>query len=70
MILDNRKLFSHFSGWQVGYSGFTYHISAKMNLIRYVENQREHHKIFSYKEELIELLKDNSVDYNEDFLLK
>jgi len=41
-----------------------------MNLIRYVENQREHHKIFSYKEELVELLKDNSVDYNEDFLLK
>jgi hypothetical protein len=25
---------------------------------------------FSYKEELIALLKDNSVDYNEDFLLK
>ena len=31
MILENRKLFSHFSGWQVGYSGFTYHISSKEN---------------------------------------
>ncbi len=70
MILKNGKSFSHFTKWQVGYSLFTYHISAKMNLIRYVENQREHHKIFSYKEELIALLKDNSVDYNEDFLLK
>ena len=29
MILENRKLFSHFTGWQVGYSGFTYHISSK-----------------------------------------
>jgi len=70
MILQNGKSFTHFTKWQVGYSLFTYHISAKMNLIRYVENQKEHHKIFSYKEELIELLKDNSVDYNEDFLLK
>ena len=69
MILDNRKLFSHFTGWQVGYSGFTYHISSKDKLIRYVENQREHHKIFSFKEELKELLNEHSVDYNEDYLI-
>ena len=69
MILDNRNLFSHFTGWQVGYSGFTYHISSKDKLIRYVENQREHHKIFSFKEELKELLNEHSVDYNEDYLI-
>jgi putative transposase len=69
MILENGKLFSHFTGWQVGYSSFTYHISSKVNLIRYVENQREHHKIFSFKKELIELLKEHSVDFNEDYLI-
>jgi len=69
MILENGKLFSHFNGWQVGYSAFTYHISSKVNLIRYVENQREHHKICSYKDELTYLLKEHSVDYNDDFLL-
>ena len=69
MILDNSKLLSHFTGWQVGYSSFTYHISSKANLIRYVENQREHHKIFSFKDELIELLKEHSVDFNEDYLI-
>jgi putative transposase len=69
MILKNRKLFSHFTGWQVGYSGFTYHISSKVKLIKYVENQREHHKIFSFKEELKELLKEHSVDYDEDYLI-
>ena len=68
MILENRKLFSHYVGWQVGYSGFTYHISSKANLIRYVENQREHHKIYSFKQELEELLKEHSVDYDEDYL--
>jgi putative transposase len=54
MILENCRLFSHFNGWQVGYSGFTYHISSKAKLIKYVENQREHHKIYSFKEELTE----------------
>ncbi|MGA2408398.1 MAG: transposase [Bacteroidales bacterium] len=69
MILENSKLFSHFTGWQVGYSSFTYHISSKAKLIRYVENQRERHKIFSFKKELIELLKEHSVDFNEDYLI-
>jgi putative transposase len=69
MILNNRKMFSHFTGWQVGYSGFTYHITSKDKLIRYVENQREHHKIYSFKEELKELLNEHSVDYNEDYLI-
>ena len=68
MILNNRKLFSHFNGWQVGYSGFTYHISSKPYLIKYVENQREHHKIVTFKDELVELLKEHSVDYNEYYL--
>jgi putative transposase len=69
MISENRKLFSHFPGWQVGYSIFTYHISSKANLIRYVENQREHHKVLSFKDELTELLKEHSVDYNENYLI-
>ena len=69
MILDNRELFSHFTGWQVGYGSFTYHISSKEKLIRYIENQRTHHKIFSFKEELKELLNEHSVDYNEDYLI-
>jgi REP element-mobilizing transposase RayT len=69
MILQNNNLFSHFTSWQVGYSGFTYHISSKQNLIRYVENQREHHMIYSFKEEIIQLLKEHSVDYNEDYLI-
>jgi putative transposase len=68
MILNNRKLFSHFNGWQVGYSGFTYHISSKPYLIKYVENQREHHKIVTFKDELVELLKEHSVDYDEYYL--
>jgi REP element-mobilizing transposase RayT len=69
MISENSRMFSHFTNRQVGYSGFTYHISSKIRLIRYVENQREHHKICSFKEELTQLLKEHSVDYYDDFLM-
>jgi putative transposase len=68
MILRERKLFLHFPGWQVGYSGFTYHISSKESLISYVKNQAVHHKTVSFKEELISLLKEHNVDYIDDYL--
>jgi len=68
MILREKKLFLNFPGWQVGYSGFTYHISSKDSLISYVRNQAEHHKTVSFKDELIRLLKEHRVDYNDDYL--
>jgi len=68
MICREKLLFQLFPGWQVGYSGFTYHISSKDALIKYVLNQSEHHRTISYKEELIILLRDNYVDFKEDYL--
>jgi REP-associated tyrosine transposase len=68
LILRERSMFSGFPGWQVGYSGFTYHISSKESLIKYVKNQEEHHKTVSFKEELIILLDEHGVDYKEEYL--
>jgi putative transposase len=70
LILRERSLFPSFPGWQVGYSGFTYHISSKESLIRYVQNQWEHHKKISYKEELISMLEKHKIDYKEEYLFK
>ncbi len=68
MICREKSLFPYFDGWQVGYSGFTYHISSKKALIDYVLNQEEHHKKVSYKEELIKMLKENDIDFKEEYL--
>ncbi|MGB8489618.1 MAG: hypothetical protein WCE64_01025, partial [Bacteroidales bacterium] len=38
LILREKSLFPGFPGWQVGYSGFTYQISARDSLINYVRN--------------------------------
>jgi REP element-mobilizing transposase RayT len=68
LILRERSLFLNFPGWQVGYSGFTYHISSKNSLINYVKNQAEHHKTISFKDELIELLNEHDINFKEEYL--
>jgi putative transposase len=61
-------LFQDFGGWQDGYGAFTYAFSAKDNLVKYVKNQEEHHKTVTFKEELIALLKEHGVEFDEKYL--
>ena len=66
--IKEKGIFPHFGGWQDGYSAFTYHISAKDKLIEYVKNQEEHHRTKTFKEELIDLLNEHSIEYDEKYL--
>jgi len=68
LILRERSIFQNFPGWQIGYSGFTYHISSKESLIGYVKNQAEHHKTISFKDELIRLLNEHEVEFKDEYL--
>ena len=63
------NLFKSFGGWQDGYGAFTYSITEKDRLIEYVKNQEDHHKIKTFKEEYIELLKEHGIEYDEKYLL-
>jgi len=68
-FITDKKLFANFNGWQNGYGAFTYSINEKERIIKYVKNQEEHHKIKSFKEEYIELLKENGVEFEEKYLI-
>lgn len=54
--------------WQGGYSGFSVSQSVHNKTKVYIENQKEHHKTVSFKEELIAFLKEYGVDYDERYL--
>ena len=69
MMAENKNLFARFPGWQVGYGAFTYNIALKTVLVNYVLNQESHHNSVPFKRELIQLLDDNLVEYNEDYLI-
>jgi len=68
MMLRTKDKFLRFPGWQVGYGAFTYSTGSKESLLRYVENQAEHHRRISFREELIGFLREFGVEYNEKYL--
>jgi putative transposase len=63
------ELFPSFNGWQSGYGAFTYAFKDKNRLVAYVQNQEKHHKTDSYKEELISLLAEHEIEFDEKYLL-
>ena len=67
--IKNHQLFPLFNGWQVGYGGFTYSFKDIHHLINYVKNQEVHHKEISFREELIETLREHNVEFDEKYLL-
>ena len=67
-IHDEFTQLKHF-GWQDGYGAFTYSVKEKNRLTEYVKNQEEHHKIVSFRDEYIELLREHEVEFDEKYLL-
>lgn len=54
--------------WQEGFGAFSYSHSHLDNVIRYIQNQEEHHKTSNFKDEYLTFLKKYEVDFNEKFL--
>lgn len=69
IYIKEKNLFKGFEGWQIGYGAFTYSVKEKDMLIEYVKNQEEHHSKKTYKEELVEILKEQRVEFDENYLL-
>jgi putative transposase len=56
--------------WQEGYGAFSYSHSALDNVIAYIENQKEHHKKKTFKQEYIEFLEKFEIEYKDEFLFE
>jgi putative transposase len=54
--------------WQEGFGAFTYCDSTLNNAIRYIQNQKEHHRIQTFKDEYFEFLRRYNIEFKEDFL--
>lgn len=59
----------HFS-WQEGYGAFSYAKSQLDNVVKYILNQKEHHKKKSFRDEYIGFLKAFDVEYDEKYIFK
>jgi putative transposase len=54
--------------WQDGYGAFTVSKSAVPDVSAYIENQREHHRTRTFKEEFRALLDRHGIEYDERYL--
>ena len=56
--------------WQSGYGAFSYSKSQIPQVVKYIQNQEEHHRNKSFREEYLEFLKAFEVDFNEAYVFK
>jgi REP element-mobilizing transposase RayT len=65
------KRFTHYKfQWQEGFGAFSYSHSQLTDVIRYIENQKEHHKKKTFKEEYLAFLKAFEIEFKDEYLFE
>jgi len=68
-INEQRWVIGRFS-WQEGFGAFSHSRSQLGTVIRYIENQQEHHAKKSFRDEYIELLETFGVEFDSRYIFK
>ncbi len=56
--------------WQDGFGAFSYSHSQLSNVIGYIENQKEHHRKKTFKEEYLAFLKAFEIEFKSEYLFQ
>jgi putative transposase len=54
--------------WQAGYGAFSLGESNKASAVKYIQNQKEHHRVKTFQEEFREFLKAYQISYDEKYV--
>jgi putative transposase len=54
--------------WQEGYAAFTVSATARDAVGKYIANQEEHHRLKSFRDELVEMLEKAGIKYDPKYL--
>lgn len=68
--INDHKLTEERFEWQVGYASFSYNKSHIDRVIKYVENQEEHHRKQKFLDEYVELLNAFGIEYDEKYIFQ
>ncbi|MBK7098571.1 MAG: IS200/IS605 family transposase [Sphingobacteriales bacterium] len=65
------KKFSKFKfNWQEGYGAFSYSHSQIDTVVKYIQNQKQHHKKQTFQEEYLDFLKKFEIEFKNEYLFK
>jgi len=68
--IKENKFTKYNFNWQEGYGAFSYSHSQLSSVIGYIGNQKEHHKMKTFKEEYIEFLAKFNIGFDEKYLFE
>jgi putative transposase len=69
-FINENKLCTYKFTWQEGYGAFSYSRSQIPNVYAYIQNQKQHHKKYTFKEEYISFLNKYEVEYDLKYLFE
>ena len=68
--INDQRLTKERFEWQEGYAGFSYRQRDVDQIYKYIQNQEEHHRKQSFREEYLDLLKEFEVIYDEQYIFQ
>lgn len=68
--INDERLTRHRFEWQEGYGVFSYSYSQKEAVFKYVQNQAEHHKKQTFRDEYLNFLEKFGIPYDERYIFK
>jgi putative transposase len=69
-FVNENKFSPGYFSWQEGYGAFSYSRSQIDQVYKYILNQEEHHKVRTFKDEYLELLKKFKIEYDTKYLFE
>lgn len=69
-FIKEKKFSNRNFRWQEGFGAFSYSHSSLDNVVRYILNQKEHHRKKTFKEEYVDTLKTYEVEYKDEYLFE
>lgn len=60
--------FPNFKSWAEGSCSLTYSLKDKDTILRYIKNQKEHHKRISFEDEYRSLLEEHGIEWDERYI--
>jgi putative transposase len=68
--IKNNQLTNRKFEWQRGYGAFSHSRAQLETVINYILNQEEHHRKKTFRDEYLEILKQNEVEYKDEYLFE
>lgn len=69
-FIKERKFTKSKFHWQEGYGAFSYSHSQIDQVIKYIMNQKEHHRMKTFREEYLDFLMKFEIQFKEEYLFK